>query len=255
MDTNNNANNNLHNNSYNDSKIKKIMRHIPGFRSNVTWKKIIASFYYLFALFNLFVVEFWAFLFYVALPFAVFGLIDLWKAKIKSKKMIATFVIPLVICFAAVAISNTVKDLAQPITVKNQQPDNKQISNDKNTAQDSKTNHIAKEQKMNLQEQEQNQIPEKETLSDQQSQESTPKPEPAEATPTPQESIPAATSPTTTTPAPTIVNTSTIVYTTDTGSKYHRNSSRTLKDSKYETTLEKAKAQGYTPCGICNPPQ
>lgn len=45
-----------------------------------------------------------------------------------------------------------------------------------------------------------------------------------------------------------------IVYITDTGTKYHRGSCRHLKKSKIETTLEKAKAQGYEPCGTCDPP-
>lgn len=46
----------------------------------------------------------------------------------------------------------------------------------------------------------------------------------------------------------------TVVYITNTGAKYHTGSCRTLKDSKIETTLSSAKAQGYEPCGICNPP-
>lgn len=45
-----------------------------------------------------------------------------------------------------------------------------------------------------------------------------------------------------------------IVYITDTGTKYHRGSCRHLKKSKIETTLEKAKSNGYEPCGTCNPP-
>lgn len=45
-----------------------------------------------------------------------------------------------------------------------------------------------------------------------------------------------------------------IVYITDTGTKYHRGTCRHLKDSKVEIPLEKAKTQGYEPCGTCNPP-
>lgn len=46
----------------------------------------------------------------------------------------------------------------------------------------------------------------------------------------------------------------TVVYITNTGAKYHNGGCRTLKDSKIETTLSSAKAQGYEPCGICSPP-
>lgn len=45
-----------------------------------------------------------------------------------------------------------------------------------------------------------------------------------------------------------------VVYITNTGGKYHTGSCRTLKDSKIETTLSSAQAQGYDPCGICHPP-
>lgn len=44
------------------------------------------------------------------------------------------------------------------------------------------------------------------------------------------------------------------VYITDTGSKYHSSGCRTLKKSRIETTLKKAIANGYEPCGICHPP-
>jgi competence protein ComEC len=47
----------------------------------------------------------------------------------------------------------------------------------------------------------------------------------------------------------------TIVYITDTGTKYHRENCRSLKKSKYAITLKEAKEKGYTACGICDPPQ
>jgi competence protein ComEC len=45
------------------------------------------------------------------------------------------------------------------------------------------------------------------------------------------------------------------VYITDSGTKYHIESCRTLKKSKHAITLKEAKAKGYTACGICHPPQ
>lgn len=44
------------------------------------------------------------------------------------------------------------------------------------------------------------------------------------------------------------------VYTTKTGSKYHKTSCKYLKYPKKEITLEKAKRLGYTPCLVCKPP-
>ena len=43
------------------------------------------------------------------------------------------------------------------------------------------------------------------------------------------------------------------VYITNTGSKYHRDSCRTLKNSKIPISLSEA-VINYEPCGICNPP-
>lgn len=47
--------------------------------------------------------------------------------------------------------------------------------------------------------------------------------------------------------------TQTIVYVTNTGTKYHRAGCRHLNDSQIEMTLEEAK-KNYEPCGTCNPP-
>lgn len=43
----------------------------------------------------------------------------------------------------------------------------------------------------------------------------------------------------------------TVVYITETGTKYHSSTCRTLKDSRIETTLDSALSNGYTACGIC----
>lgn len=44
-----------------------------------------------------------------------------------------------------------------------------------------------------------------------------------------------------------------IVYITDTGTKYHRNSCSYLRQSKIQIDESKAIRQGYTPCSRCNP--
>jgi len=46
-----------------------------------------------------------------------------------------------------------------------------------------------------------------------------------------------------------------IVYITKTGKKYHRAGCRYLSQSKISTTLKDAKANGYTACSVCRPPQ
>lgn len=44
------------------------------------------------------------------------------------------------------------------------------------------------------------------------------------------------------------------VYITDYGSKYHRQGCQYLWDSSNAVTLSNAKAWGYAPCSVCDPP-
>ena len=50
-------------------------------------------------------------------------------------------------------------------------------------------------------------------------------------------------------------NQGTTVYITPTGKKYHNAGCRTIKNSSTAMSLSEAKAEGYTPCKVCNPPQ
>ena len=45
------------------------------------------------------------------------------------------------------------------------------------------------------------------------------------------------------------------VYVTETGECYHRGGCRYLSHSKIPISLKDAKAQGYRPCSVCDPPQ
>jgi competence protein ComEC len=45
------------------------------------------------------------------------------------------------------------------------------------------------------------------------------------------------------------------VYITNTGKKYHTATCRYLSHSKIPISLKDAKAQGYTACSVCKPPQ
>jgi len=75
---------------------------IPGFRSKTKWKMIIASIYYLLSLSAL-VSSFGTFLIFLALPFVVFGLMDM--IKYKEKKAIVTFVAALVVLIIGASIT------------------------------------------------------------------------------------------------------------------------------------------------------
>lgn len=55
--------------------------------------------------------------------------------------------------------------------------------------------------------------------------------------------------------AKTSTSTGTTVYITATGTKYHLSTCSYLASSKIAISLSSAKAQGYTPCSICNPPK
>ena len=46
----------------------------------------------------------------------------------------------------------------------------------------------------------------------------------------------------------------TTVYVTETGARFHREDCRSLRASSIPLTLSEAIRQGYTPCGICQPP-
>ena len=45
------------------------------------------------------------------------------------------------------------------------------------------------------------------------------------------------------------------VYITRTGKRYHRDGCRYLASSKIPISLKDAKANGYTPCKVCHPPE
>jgi hypothetical protein len=47
----------------------------------------------------------------------------------------------------------------------------------------------------------------------------------------------------------------TYVYITNTGKKYHRAGCRYLKKSKIKKTLKWVKSHGYTACKVCKPPK
>lgn len=45
------------------------------------------------------------------------------------------------------------------------------------------------------------------------------------------------------------------VYVTDGGKKYHRVGCKHVRRGKVALTVKEARAQSYTPCSVCDPPQ
>ncbi|ADL69179.1 hypothetical protein [Thermoanaerobacterium thermosaccharolyticum] len=94
--------------------MEKLFQYIPGFRSNVKWKKIIASIYYVIALLMLFSSLSVGLVFHAG-PFFIFSIIDLIMHK-KSTKPLFKVLLPLamslvimVIGFANTPQTNTIK--------------------------------------------------------------------------------------------------------------------------------------------------
>lgn len=90
----------------------KFLKYIPGFRSGITWKKAIASIYYLFCFLSL-TAGIGAFLFFTAIPFIVFSLVDLVqhnKKGIPFKKTAISLILSLAVAIAGLAISPSTKD-------------------------------------------------------------------------------------------------------------------------------------------------
>ena len=88
--------------------MNKFLQYIPGFRSNVLWKKATASVYYLFCLLML-TVGFGAFLFLplFRLLFSLVDLIQRNKKGIPLKRALIPFVLSLAIAITGLSMSPT----------------------------------------------------------------------------------------------------------------------------------------------------
>lgn len=86
--------------------MKSILSYIPGFRSNVLWKKIVASIYYIIAMTSL-TDSVGLFLFVMSLPFLVFSTYDLFRWRdinLKIEQAFIPFVISLAMFFTGLAV-------------------------------------------------------------------------------------------------------------------------------------------------------
>jgi len=87
-----------------DNIIKKVSKHIPGFRSDKKWKKIIAVIYYIFSLLMV-TVSIGALLIMVSIPFILFAIVDI--AKNKKKSAIMVLVITIIAFGSGIAIESS----------------------------------------------------------------------------------------------------------------------------------------------------
>lgn len=87
--------------------MNNFLSNIPGFRSNKAWKKVIACIYYLITFMTLFT-EKGMFLFFIAAPFFIFSIVDLFKAKKNKKPMrVAAMTLAASLIFMSVGIAST----------------------------------------------------------------------------------------------------------------------------------------------------
>lgn len=118
--------------------MKEILKYIPGFRSNTTWKKILASIYYVLAVILGFA-EPGLFLFLAAVPFLVFSFVDLIQHKKKGiplKKALIAFFLSFVVAVVGIAATPTTESSA-PVSEKQEvvkeQPAEEEIRSDEET--------------------------------------------------------------------------------------------------------------------------
>lgn len=127
--------------------MKEILKYVPGFRTNIKWKKIIATAYY--ALCIIFLASgLGAFLMYASIPFIIFAIVDIIKHR--NKTVILTLIGAILIFSMGLKINpdiknNTVtatKEVAAPV-VKEKTPEELKIEADAKTKADADAKIIA----------------------------------------------------------------------------------------------------------------
>jgi len=86
--------------------VQKILQYIPGFRSGIRWKKIIASLYYIFTLLML-GAGIGTFLVFLSAPFLVFSPVDLIH---KKKSAAIALLLSLALMITGIAITPSPPD-------------------------------------------------------------------------------------------------------------------------------------------------
>ncbi len=106
--------------------MKEVLKYIPGFRSGVTWKKIIASIYYVLAVIFGLMTGFDGFLLAIGLFLLVCSIIDLFTYLVTRKKKgtpikqsvitlaVGLVMMVVVLSMPATPVDNTVEETKQP---------------------------------------------------------------------------------------------------------------------------------------------
>lgn len=156
--------------------MKELLKHIPGFRSNVKWKKILATIYYFFTFLMLFE-EFHLFIFLLAIPGIIFSIGNLKKAK-KDNKPIKAMVMTLIISIGALIGSTAYIEPTQEAMKELEQPTNiEAVEGNKEDNQEANIEVAKQEEIENIEA-----VAQEEKQEEEESQEAVDKEDPEEAT-------------------------------------------------------------------------
>jgi hypothetical protein len=87
--------------------MNNFLKHVPGFRTNIKWKKVVATVYYAFCVILL-ASGIGAFLIYISIPFIVFAVISLIKNR--NKTVIGTLVAGIIVFSIGTMINPDIKN-------------------------------------------------------------------------------------------------------------------------------------------------
>lgn len=218
--------------------MKKVLNYIPGYRTRIVWKMVIASVYYLFCLFML-LGGIGAFLFFAAAPFAVFSLIYAIKHKAPLRLIVTALSFLIMIAGINLMPSSDTQLPPSPSPTATVSP----------TATPTATPTLTPSPTA--------------TATPLPTMPPTPAPTPVPTpapTPAPVAAAPKSNSNTNSSSssgasssgASAASSQDEIVWVGETGTKYHYKDCRSLKGKGHPITMKEALAEGRTSCGICH---
>lgn len=235
--------------------MRTFLKHIPGFRSGINYKKVIAIIYYLLVLLML-IASPAVGIFLLAAPFLVFSFIDLIRHKKKAIPL-QKALIPLIISFALIITSLSVMpktepaDRSSPAPSETEQVDDSGgesepvVENRTDDANNKETPRPDTSDKV-------------ENPKEAPTENPTEKP-PEKPTPEPTEEIKPTPKPTDKPTDPPTIEQKVYVGSTQ-SNKYHKPTCRHAKNIKPENEIwfdsaNEAILNRYEPCGVCKPPR
>ncbi|NBI08171.1 thermonuclease family protein [Senegalia massiliensis] len=129
--------------------MNNFLSYVPGFRSDTTWKKIVAVLYYLFSILIIFeALDF--FLFLIASPFVVFGFINLIKNRKNIKtnpRFILSFIIPFIVLIVGFAMPTDSQENEKQLAIEQQKEDEQKAKEEAKLEQEKKEKARKEEEK------------------------------------------------------------------------------------------------------------